>query len=920
MCGGGDMSEELLKEHIKAAFKLPLVGDYIFSKEELNLLYNKTKISLCELEKNRGNPLGTRYDDVVFVSIVNACKEWMPEENSFFSYLYKKFLGVDDDFPKIYNYIRSVIERVSNKYNLLFFRQYQKKYYLSLSAHAMSPVSSIFSFFELCWRAYCEDLNFTYIEKDPIFSELAVALRKKFSDENVEDTNVNLGSQVYYFKAWLKGLAIYRTNDLMVTLIEKTIRDMDSLYNSRCIQSNNSYTTSLIEKWWNEKEFDKSSLQRRYRERNRIISDYKNLKPTYKIVDGIPCIYIDSFKFSSSSNNIPYLVFYNNEKEFFSKELELRGSNLLTITEPFVYSLKGFGEHLPGFKIKIIQGNEILYNSNNSLNREFILFKNDHEITNTICSHGSYGLFVFDDEIINQWPKKVEREFKSFYKIYSYEGEILQSKKKTVFFESEDKPRDFWLYTKKQKDMIYRENGKDYDVSDGDIYICTTPEIDVTPYIIIIDNLKFRLDSFSREEKDDAIFYQVSDLMKNGDPCAITLWNLKSNKIEMTFDVVKYENPTVSFDQAIYYEDTNHGIVNFSSKQYEGSREFCIYDEEVLISIGNGDIVVKPPIIYWKIDNEEKKYGYYDNYIYYKNLTNSSVLETSIDGELFLSDGSIINKLGVRKYNLGEHIYSIADSNKADLDIIFKPELVVSIPVIISKVYFVEKFLRKPFYIEEHKKTFFWRPNHSYVGTAEPVFSIQFWDWKNDLCDYFDGTLSSFKRDLNLKDGFYTVKVFLKKRALLGERYVLVFSEEHVLIGNEKVFKYEDAILKFTKAYTNFSLAPKKFNPFYVESITFLGSRDGYDFYSGYVFVKDKDGNKKYLNEMKNDKGKMERINPIRLEMKDEDSCWIVYGLGDEIDDFWSSFSINRNGDISICDNDPFVLDKCFIMERKSSV
>ncbi|MFA6689499.1 MAG: hypothetical protein WCS18_08485, partial [Sphaerochaetaceae bacterium] len=64
---------EGLKSKIQEALRFPLVGDYVFSEDELNELYQETGYLLRRLESEWGDILGTRHDELVFVSIVNAC-------------------------------------------------------------------------------------------------------------------------------------------------------------------------------------------------------------------------------------------------------------------------------------------------------------------------------------------------------------------------------------------------------------------------------------------------------------------------------------------------------------------------------------------------------------------------------------------------------------------------------------------------------------------------------------------------------------------------------------------------------------------------------------------------------------------------------------------------------------------------------
>jgi hypothetical protein len=322
-----------------------------------------------------------------------------------------------------------------------------------------------------------------------------------------------------------------------------------------------------------------------------------------------------------------------------------------------------------------------------------------------------------------------------------------------------------------------------------------------------------------------------------------------------------------------------------------------------LISIGNGDIVVSPPVLYWRLDNGGRHLGPVEPGIWYKDLTNSTLLQTSLPGKLLFSDGSSIPSAGKGGFKLGESVYSKSDSSKNDLNVLFKVDLPSPVIVPIATVFFSEKFLTKPFDMDESGKIMSWYPAGRFIGSESSAFRIEFTASNGDYF-YRDADLELSEIPLrNLDDGYYTLKVYLKPSGFLSNEKCLL--TETVCIGNKKNLKYKNSVLKFTKIYpSGFSLFGKALKPFYIDNIQFCGSRDGFDFYSGYIFIETCDGRKIYFDEMTNDKGEKERINPVRLEMKDDMSCWIVYGLGERLDDFEAEFSFDKNCKmISISDN-----------------
>lgn len=892
-----------LKSKIQKALGLSLVGDYVFSEDELNKLYQETGYILRKLESERGDNLGSRYDELVFVSIVNACKEWDSDEESFFGYLFRKFVDSDVFLQKTYNYLCDVIIRVSKRYNLLFLRKFKKKYYVSLSAHAMSPAKSMDSFFELCWRIYRDDLSFNYVKGDSVFYLLADALRARFLDEPDEDSSMNLGSHVYFFKAWLKGIAAYRS-DLMVLLIEQTIHDIDRLYNGVIPDKDTHYASALVSSWWKAKSAEMASSSNRTRgSRSRVVSDYSLIKPKYIIEEGVPGVLIESFRLKSNYDVVPYVVIFSEGKEVCSFELSTKGSGLLMSTKPFLLDLRDCSCGLEDFTLKIMHGSSIIYDSRNALKRQFVLFTDEHEVTSSVCVPGNYQLYVPDFAVIQQYPNEFKRAGRNMYIFFSEEGEVLQSTVRTVFFESEDSRREFWLYISKQKDMFYRECGKDYDIADGEVYVGVSADVDSSQYCIISEGVSFALDSFPSEKKNNGVYYQVSALMLNGIPQTISVINSSTRHIAMTFGVVKYNNPTISFDRSLYYADCSKGVVKFHSEMYDGSSEFSIENEEVQIDVGNGEIIVRPPILSWKIDDEEKHYGYLEQELWYKKLSNSSLLKTSIPGQLFFSDGTPIQSSEKKGFKIGEALYAKSDSGKNQLDIIFRAETEKPIPAPIATVVFSESFKDQPFVVNEQKKVLLWRPVGLFIGSDTPSFRLEFNDSLGRVYSERDIGIEAEDLDLyDFDDDYYSLSIYLKSSGFLKKERCIY--TKRICIGNQKEVKYKNAVLKFTKVYTvGITMNSRTLRPFYVDNIKFLKSRDGFDFYSGHVFILNQDGRKVYLDEMKNDDGEIDRINPIRLEMKDDKSCWIVFGLGKDIDDFEAEFSFDKNRN-QICNSD----------------
>ena len=229
--------EDELKSKISTAMSNTFVGNFIFSQDELTVLYDDIGYKLRSLATKRGNVLSQVDYDELFVVLVNLAKEWDSDENAFFEYIYKKLLGTSMSTGKIYNQIILAINNLARRNKIFLLNSFIKKYYATICSHAFAPKSSTESFFDMCWEIYCNDLDQQYEENDPTFELIANALNNRFVGMAEENDNLQIGSQVYSFRAGIKGLAIDQ-KPLMVKLIETVIKTIDAIFNSSPIDLN----------------------------------------------------------------------------------------------------------------------------------------------------------------------------------------------------------------------------------------------------------------------------------------------------------------------------------------------------------------------------------------------------------------------------------------------------------------------------------------------------------------------------------------------------------------------------------------------------------------------------------------------------------------------------------------------------------
>lgn len=84
--------KELLSQ-INEAMKETFVGNYVFSDEALSRIYDFSENLLRTFDNDWENTIPQGYDQLIFVAMVNAAKNWNADENSFWDYICKRLKG-----------------------------------------------------------------------------------------------------------------------------------------------------------------------------------------------------------------------------------------------------------------------------------------------------------------------------------------------------------------------------------------------------------------------------------------------------------------------------------------------------------------------------------------------------------------------------------------------------------------------------------------------------------------------------------------------------------------------------------------------------------------------------------------------------------------------------------------------------------
>ena len=110
------MVDKNLSYRIDDAMREEFIGNYIFNDEDLLIIYDKIK-SLFDDFLRYGKAIYYDDYDLVFVALVNFAKEWDPNKEPFWDFIYNCLKIYPNNQQKAYKKIQDIIdyEKLSKK-------------------------------------------------------------------------------------------------------------------------------------------------------------------------------------------------------------------------------------------------------------------------------------------------------------------------------------------------------------------------------------------------------------------------------------------------------------------------------------------------------------------------------------------------------------------------------------------------------------------------------------------------------------------------------------------------------------------------------------------------------------------------------------------------------------------------------------
>jgi len=887
---------ELIQQIDNVFIENKLIGNYDFDDYEYSLMLEYVG-ELC----GSNNSFETKQYNIIFATLVEITKRWKEadtneenDENSgFWIFIFKTLIGKDEFNQKLYSAFTSIISQMDS-HNKLPIVKTGKKYYATLMMHSFAPRNSIYSFFDLCYNIFKKDLDFGFTIDDEWLCEIVTEQMKNVLRGGYrEDKLVSIGSGAYSIKIGLRSFVL--NEDLSVEFnkfTKNTFYNINKLFNREVVGEKARLERYVVDWWKNKTESEKLSDETIHKKRLPAVSKQdiaaKYIKIKNEVLLCIPSIRLDN-------NSIMRLSVFVNGIRVYCEDMKTKRGELVVATKQIEFNLNdllGSGvANSINLKVVIQDDGAIIFDSEESkttsLFREFILFDGEKEIFSQINKPTNYFVYSKDIDSLRSVPDQLITCGTNLYNIYPNPGENLTGETKQVFFVNKEKSASLGI------NACLIGSVADVEWILDDIFCvvyCNSVKL-MIPENFNLKALELRIDqkyyklqeiNFERIESNCCQFgLKGLGLISDYYPTNISLYSYEKETTLLSETIIVFPDLDIQFNNTFYYGDIDRKVT-VSNNDQTIELSWSNQDNEVIYPLIDGVLVIKVPYLRWRINNNDWRKEPIKKKIWYKELLeNGDLLE--IDNPKENETISILGKANGKsfeisrnqsgKYEIGRAIF--AYENNTDISIRFsdgKNEFDIFNTA--TKEYFMENPL-----IYRNGKVC-WDVENTFIGDKNNnFFLIAKANNKNGKSGRKKVGSTNIEFD-NFDENVYKIIVKISDKNIFSkeDKYSIIF-EGDLIVGKPETFRFNNKkiILLSANCCNKKSLWIPFIPKYLVDELQFVQEGENC-YYSGRLCIIYPNGEIKELNTMLNENDSYDKTNPVRVELRDNNTLWLVAG------------------------------------------
>lgn len=875
--------------------KSPLLGSILISPQNIDVLNRNSRKYIGQLLNNSHVKPNMQQEMQITLAVINYAKGWDTEDESgFWKYITTQF-GYRDERGHLRNLLCNCVKDALIKNCRWFIANSNgNQYKSSIVVHAFSTKRSWFHLCDFLFDFYKTNLGWEYVEDDPMTARMVLALRNKMRDaDDIVDEDIEINSQVYYFREGIRKLILYRPI-YATQLLSSLIKRINDLVN-HAAQAPTHYEEQLCDEWMANKLLGIAESRHRYfpGEKRAVAIDYTRIKPVYLLCNeneiriAFPDVRLAQNDFTSLK-----LTVYQEESIVQQKALSFYGNELGKTMTGFTLDFEDYLRQSVSkiFNPQIVitcDQNEV-YNSEKTLYRENLAFRNEKEININSCEQGGYSIFVphgKDAEFVNADLSIIkENSYLRGYYVNLQKDFVINMDGELVAFDNAQASELRIVVPGSRYSADYIVNGARYCVLTGKetIRIISSSRHSEKKYRLAINSEVLDLDSLPNEESAGSRVYKLEIDKLGADEVILRIMDLAANRLTAFRNIKIIRSFSYHFNRPYY----------FSADDFKESRLSLVIGEDVVreypVSAGDayirvpyqeGELEVSVPAIK-VIDNINTEWNGANLY-WINNIPQESFLyakaPSGIDIEISL-DNHALGTESTNAFALGNTIFSYSNTGETDW---LKVYMSVSKNGQDKQRYFLGKIAVKEQFIEKPKlevtgAMLSWDRGYGFIGDDTGNFKLTICEGTEYEHTYdLDLDCDVIAEDIQLPLGKYAY-IIRKQSGNIFDMRLLKISSGSLFVGDVNELRFLRSTIRINtitfeneEKYEGLEIRPCCIDKIEYQGVQYVGSEDRIcPVYTGTMFFLSNSGNRhEYsMKEKRDANGQLlYQINPVKI-------------------------------------------------------
>lgn len=794
----------------------PLIGNRLLPEKTKEKLFNVTK---GYIDKRLREPLirfPLKAKMQIALAVITYAKEWdVGDESGFWRYITAQF-GYRDDNGQLREILCDCVLEATQKNRRWFISSaIGNQYKSTIVVHALAPKRSWKLLYDFLFDFYKTNMEWTYIEDDPIIARMVDALRGKLkAGDEADDDNLEISTKVYSFQEGIRKLIIYRT-EYAVKLISHMLGRIDGIINHTETPAR-LYVDVLCDQWIEGKLNNARDAKSRGTTSSArdVAIDYTRIRPLYvlqnetNVVISVPDIRLKKTDFVKVE-----LKVYAGETNVETKSLSFYGNELGKTLNGFNLDLdmcmrRGDGS----LRIRIVLScdEEVIFDSGDNLYREYLCFTRGKECDIRECEKGSYSIFTTADQTLEFTDAEVsEIDSKSWWNAYFVrlgQGFIIKFNDQILSFDDSETSVTGGVrvvYPSSYTGAEFIKNGRRYDVisKEANLLLISHEQLDLRKYAVMMNSRRLELDSINWEITGNGVIYTIPLKVDTDKTCEFQIVDFEQNRILSRGEIKLIPGFSVAFNRKFYLADSDfeNAYVTITILRETKRYELNSSDEFISFNVDEGNVELKIPRVIIRDDSGEKwKYGY-----------SEWIRDIKQDEKIYLSypdSCSVLLKVGnvdvVEEskgcFGLGNAVFAYSEVDhtgwiEMKLHVAGKN---LAQDYVIGRLSNTERFLTAVRF-DYHDNTLYWNRGTGFLGNKNSRFKLCI-DAHEGTKEYpidLDDEIAINKPDLTLDEYSYRI-VKGSENIFLGEETIL--HRGTLFIGDKNELRFHNSMIEIT--------------------------------------------------------------------------------------------------------------------------